>query len=133
MTKKKKEEKPKKKTWARGKPSKYKPEYCEQLIEHMKKGYSYQTFAALIEVNLDTLYHWQKIHSEWLKAKEIAFLHCQMHWELIGMQQAKGTLQGSSASWIFNMKNRFKWTDRQEIELGDKAEKTFTLNYKLEK
>lgn len=44
-----------------GAPTKYKPEYCDLLVEHMGKGYSFESFAGLDEVNVDrdTLYSWR--------------------------------------------------------------------------
>jgi len=40
-----------------------------------------------------------------------------MEWELIGMNGAKGEIQGfNAASWIFNMKNRYKDNFRDKID-----------------
>ena len=32
-----------------GRPTKYKKKYCKMLIDHMKKGLTYETFAATID------------------------------------------------------------------------------------
>jgi len=101
-----------------GRPTKYKKKYCRELIEHMEEGFSYTTFAAKIEVNLDSLYEWEKVNPEFSEAKKKAFRKCQMFWEEMGINGALGKLFGFNASsWIFNMKNRFKWTDRQEVKV----------------
>lgn len=57
---------------AMGRPTDYKPEYCEMLIAHMAKGMPYETFAAVIDTHRDTLYEWEKKHKEFSDAKKIA-------------------------------------------------------------
>lgn len=42
-----------------GRPSKYKPQYDQDLIEHMAKGYSFESFAGVVDVDRDTLYTWR--------------------------------------------------------------------------
>ena len=51
-----------------GQPTKYKPEYCEELINHMKLGLSFESFAGKIGVCRDTLYAWRDAHSEFSDA-----------------------------------------------------------------
>ena len=46
-----------------GRPTLYRPEYCQLVIDHMAKGYSLTTFAGLIGVAPDTVYEWIKVHS----------------------------------------------------------------------
>lgn len=101
-----------------GRPSLYKPEYCQMLIDHMSTGLSYNTFVVVAKVNLDTLYEWEKQHPEFSEAKKEAFAHAQSYWERLGQALVTGVTKGSAAAWIFNMKNRFKWTDRQDITSG---------------
>ena len=95
--------------------SKYKQVFCEQLITHMSEGLSYESFCGVIGVARSVIYDWERQHPEWKESKAVAFDHCQLFWERIGINQATGDCRGSSASWIFSMKNRFKWTDRQEV------------------
>lgn len=107
-----------------GRPSLYKPEYCEKLIKHMRKGLSFESFAGVVDVNIDTLYEWEKVHANFSEAKKIAFAKCRLFWEKKGHQGLypkmipgeKGVtlLPMNSSVWIFNMKNRFGWKDRPE-------------------
>lgn len=126
-----------KKGGKRGKPSLYKPEYCQMLIEHMKQGYSYETFAVDIGVHRDTLYEWEKVHPEYSDTKKRAVLASQKQWEEWGIKglwntSGQGTHENLNTTlWIFNMKSRFKWRDdgkdapgdpppdMQEFEFGD--------------
>jgi len=57
------------------KPTKYKKKYCEELIEHMKQGFSYETFGGKVGVGKTTMYDWEHVHDEWKAAKAIAFSH----------------------------------------------------------
>ncbi len=101
-----------------GRPSKYKPEYCAALIKHMGVDLlSYETFAAIVKVNVDTLYQWEGVHPEFSEAKKQAFLENKLGWEKIGMMGMAGKIAGFNATlWIFNMKNRHQWRDRIETE-----------------
>lgn len=115
----------------RGQPTKYKPEYCAMLIEHMKAGYGYVTFAVKIGVHHSIMYDWEKVHEEWAIAKEMAFNACQLFWEKLGIDhvvsvsesEKSGDYQHSSSKslnstvWTFNMKNRFGWRDKQPDEV----------------
>lgn len=108
-----------------GQPTKYKPEYCALLKEHMKKGFSYESFAGLVSVSKQTIYDWEKVNPEFLDAKKEAFGLCQLFWEGKGIEGlfSTSTANGrggtdsksmNSSVWIFNMKNRFNWKDKRE-------------------
>jgi len=43
-----------------GRPTKYRPEYCERVIEMGKKGYHFYEMAMELEVDTDTFYEWCK-------------------------------------------------------------------------
>lgn len=113
-----------------GRPTKYKSEYCEMLQEHMAKGLSYEVFGAKIGVSRQTLYDWEKEYPEFLDTKKYAFDLCQLFWEekciehIVTLsenerdgQYSKSTTKAlNTGAWIFNMKNRFKWTDKTSGE-----------------
>lgn len=98
-----------------GRPTKYKPEYCDKVVEYMGNGYSKEAFAGEIGVCRDTLYEWASKHaafSDAIKRGEAANLS---YWERIGQQGITGQLEGFNASsWIFTMKNRAGWRDKVE-------------------
>jgi hypothetical protein len=54
-----------------GRPTMYRPEYCQMLIDHMKNGQSFETFGAKIGASWRTCYLWADTHEEFLQAKEI--------------------------------------------------------------
>ena len=41
---------------------------------------------------------------------------CQVWWERCGRSMASGQAQGNATTWIFNMKNRFGWNDKAQID-----------------
>src|SRR5260370_20240409 len=51
-----------------GRPSKYQPDYCEQVELCMAAGYSLTAFAGFIGVNKDTLNEWMRVHPEFSDA-----------------------------------------------------------------
>lgn len=125
-----------KKTYAKaGRPTKYENRFDEMLIEHMSQGFSFESFAGIIEVNQDTLHEWAKVNPKFSEAKKIAFAKCQVFWEKIGITGLWSEYQGASLNtgvWVFNMKNRFKWSDRMEVSGADDAEtKPIVLAYKV--
>ena len=104
-----------------GRPTKFKPEYCTQLIEHMAEGLSFESFAAVLGVARSTLYYWEKIEeSNFSDAHKRGTDACLLWFERASRHQiAKG--KGSAAMLIFNLKNRFSdlYQDRREIVSPD--------------
>ena len=114
-------------------PTKYKPEYCQGIIDFMSEGKSLVAFAAQIEVNPDTVYEWEKVHDEFSEAIKVARAKCQAWWEREGQ---RGLFMGkgesfSASAWIFNMKARFGYRDKQEVDVnhGGMLELGYNLDY----
>lgn len=116
-----------------GRPTDYRPEFCELLIDHMAKGLSFESFAGLVGVSKQTIYDWVKANPEFLDSKNIGTEKARLWWEskatdyLLNTEETTRDSEGNqqvrktslnSTVWIFNMKNRFKdeWRDKQEIE-----------------
>lgn len=110
-----------------GQPSKYREEFCAQLLEHMEKGLSFEAFGGVVRVHKSTLYEWVEKHPEFKEAKDVGTSLSQLHWEKLGVENvlnesskdsegASFSRSLNSATWIFNMKNRFQWRDKQPDE-----------------
>lgn len=106
-----------------GRPTKFKKEYCEMLIEHMKKGLSFESFAGVLEVTKSTLYEWVKDSDEFSNAKEIGSECSRLYWESLGQENMHDISEAgcinkkfNTTMWVFNMKNRFRkeWTEQKE-------------------
>lgn len=116
-----------------GAPTKYKKEYCRQIVDYMSTGKSLVAFAASIDVHKDTVYEWAKVHKEFSDSLKKAQAKCEAHWEKIGEE---AMFMGGKDSvfipslYIFKMKARFGWSDKQEVEHSVK--KPIRLTYNLD-
>ena len=102
------------------------------LIEHMAKGFSFESFAGLIEVQISTIYNWLELEKDFSEAKNMAFDKSRLFWERIGIEFLVNKYQGDNLNttlWIFNMKNRFGWRDVKEEK--ESNEKPIASVYKL--
>jgi len=96
-------------------PTKYLPEYCDQLIEHMEGGLSFESFAGVLKVNKDSLYEWKKVYPEFSEAHGIGISANLLFWERGGRQiSIKGG--GNSNAWKYNMANRHGWREKSEVQ-----------------
>lgn len=100
-----------------GRPTKYNPSYCQKLIDFLSQGYSLEAFCGHVSLSKETLYRWFEEYPEFSNAKKEAMTKCRAFWEKIGIDSATGkNTKSNSTTWIFNMKNRFGWKDKAEID-----------------
>lgn len=71
---------------------KYTKSFCGKLYEHMKKGHSFESFAATARVTPKTLYSWVKSYPEFREAKEKGEPASLLHYERVGMAAMTGQL-----------------------------------------
>ena len=115
MTKRKKESE----KLVTGRPTDYRPEYCQMIKEHMKNGATVLSFAASIGKCKDSVYTWARNgkHPEFTVALREAKALSEAHWEkVIALKTIKKT-EGSDALLMFWMKNRFGWRDKTESNI----------------
>lgn len=94
---------------AGGRPTLYKPEYCTLLVDHLSKGFSFESFAAIPSVNTDTLYEWAKQHEEFSDAKKQGWAKSLLFFENEALEVAAGNKKAFSTTMlIFIMKCRFR-------------------------
>ncbi len=101
-----------------GRPTDYKKEYCQMLIEHMSEGLSFESFGGVIDCDKATLYRWLDAQSDFSNAKAIGRQKSLIFWEKQGV---KGlfSIDGISLNptvYRLNMINRFAWKDKAEEE-----------------
>lgn len=108
-------------------PTKYDSSYPQMLIEHMDKGFSFESFGGVVRVARRTLYLWLDAHEEFREAYDVAISCSLRFWEQHGIdglysittKDADGTVNTSklnTAVWIFNMINRCGWQQKKEVE-----------------
>ncbi|HEY8879202.1 MAG TPA: hypothetical protein VIN03_16660 [Roseateles sp.] len=105
-----------------GRPSGYRPEYCEQVIEWGKQGKSKAWMASQLDISRQTLDNWCDANPEFLDAMTRARAHAQAWWEDQGqaymlMPQGAGTFNASV--WSRSMAARFPedWREKTSTEL----------------
>lgn len=113
-----------------GRPTKYKPEYCQMLIDHMSKGLSYESFAADLDLTRECLYKWEKRYPDFLHAKKKGQAKLTKLLENMGMSLAAGKLQGNVTAWIFLCKNKIGYADKTEV--SGNSDKPLQLKYALD-
>ncbi|WP_345820483.1 hypothetical protein ABC766_00280 [Methylobacterium fujisawaense] len=93
-------------TEKRGRPSKYDPAYCEQIVDFCSEGYSITAFAGSIRVARDTISEWATVHPEFSAAVKSAKAAASLWWEQKGRRVAEtGGGPGTATMIIFNLKN----------------------------
>lgn len=104
-----------------GRPSLYRPEYCDVAIEIGRKGGGPLLIAAEIGVLRENLYDWAKVHPEFStalkKAKELE----QIWWENKGLEGLNAE-RFNAQVWKISMQARFRddYTERKVTELTGK-------------
>lgn len=101
-----------------GRPSKYKPEYCERVIELGKEGYSYAEIAADLEVDKASLFRWTEEHEDFRTALRAAKTYEQAWFE----REARSNMKNRDFNanlWYRSAASRFRedYTERKETQL----------------
>jgi hypothetical protein len=100
-----------------GRPTKYRPKYCQMVIENGKAGYSLTSAAAKLDVSRDTLTEWGSVHPEFSAAMKRAKALAGNRWEQRASELTdKGGSGGQVAMTIFALKNLAPddWKDKHE-------------------
>lgn len=116
-----------------GTPSKYKPAYCNEVIECLARGYSVAGFAGYIGVATSSVHLWLKKHPEFAEAYEIAKAKCAFHWETKLLAFAD-TGKGNVGAFVFGLGNRCpeEWRNVQKIEHTGKDGEAIKAEHKVE-
>jgi hypothetical protein len=97
-----------------GRPSKYDPAYCEQIIEFCADGSSISSFAASIGVCRDTISEWGTEHPAFSAAVKVAKAKVAAWYDKTGRKIA--TEGGGNATLcIFGLKN-FDASDFRDVQ-----------------
>ncbi len=104
-----------------GRPTLYREEFCDELIEHMTQGLSFESFAGRIGTCRSILYDWVRDYPEFSDAKKKGTDAGLLCWELKGLNALNDKTFRDSV-YIFTMKARFKWAD--QLVLKDEVEES---------
>jgi transposase len=103
-----------------GRPSSYKPEYCDKIIEYGKLGHSIAQMASELDVAKATIFDWRDLHPEFATALARAQTHSQAHWESLAKTHM-GDKNFNAQLWLKSVGSRFRddYTDRKEVTGAD--------------
>ena len=102
-----------------GRPSLYKPEFCEEVIALGKIGKSVEAIGAILGVGTKTLYNWRDEHSEFLHALDMAKEFEMQWWEDIAqthMIENKESDRINATIWSRSMAARFPKKYREQVK-----------------
>jgi hypothetical protein len=101
-----------------GRPTTYRKEYCDLVIELGKRGKSIAYMASQMDVSRETVYEWARVHPEFSDALTRAKAHAQSWWEDAG-QNALMMPGFNSSVWAKSMAARFPedWRDNTKTEI----------------
>jgi len=102
-----------------GRPSLYKPEYCEEVIALGKIGKSVEAIGAILGVGTKTLYNWRDQHEDFLHALDMAKEFELQWWEDIAqthMIENKESDRLNATIWSRSMAARFPKKYREQVK-----------------
>jgi hypothetical protein len=92
-----------------GRPTDYKPEYNEKVLEMAEKGWSLTKIAKELRCCTRTLYYWGENFPEFLRTLEVASEWSEVWWEDKGTEGMETSPQCFNAGiWKFFMERRFR-------------------------
>jgi hypothetical protein len=102
-----------------GRPTKYKPEYCEEIIELGKQGKSIAQMAAAFDVDKASIFDWAAAHEDFSTSLARARAYSQTWWE-DKAQQNLGSRDFNAQLWLKSVASRFRedYTEKQVTEVS---------------
>ena len=102
-----------------GRPTDYKPEYCQGVIEYGKKGLFHFEFANSIDQHVSTIYRWGEKFPEFSESLNKAKQACEGYWLNIGRSLiATSPKEHDSKPWWYIMNNLHGWGEKQKVEIS---------------
>jgi len=108
-----------------GRPTTYKPEYCQLLLEHMDRGMSFESFAGHPKVGVSraTLYQWKEDNKDFSDAHDqgrMKLLYNLENFTVTSVSDAE-TYKINTGLHIFRLKNQIGWKEKSEQEVTNKV------------
>lgn len=102
-----------------GRPKKYTTavikRLSEELPEMFRDGQSVEEVCAELKMSKQTFYQLRDDNPNFSNAYERGLEMSAAWWHRLGRQGAAAQVDIQPATWVFNMKNRFNWKDRNEL------------------
>lgn len=100
-----------------GRPTLYKPEYCQEMIEASKNGISPNVWAKDNNLSLQVTYNWEEQYPEFLEAKKVAYSNVAAEYERFVEKAMRGETPCVPALVVWRGKNLgggFRWSDNKD-------------------
>lgn len=99
-----------------GRPSKYDPKYCAQIIKWGLEGKSRMYMCAMLEIDPQTMINWERAHPQFFDALGQALRLSQVWWEDKG-QKGMETPGFNAPIWSRSMAARFPndWREKTHV------------------
>ena len=107
-----------------GRPTKYKPEMCDLMIETFKEGHFIGSFCAKAGITRDTFHRWVRENKEFSDTYKAAREHGNEHYTKLLRLIAMGKIKGNVTAAIYLTKVGLKWRD-DEVEVDEVDELEF--------
>ena len=98
-----------------GRPTSYDPSFCDRAIDLLKVGASIEELSLEFDVDYSTVYQWMEDNPEFSQAVKKGREFSKAWW----MRRGRIDLENDKFSptlWYMNMKNRFGWADKKEVQ-----------------
>ena len=109
-----------------GRPTLYKPEYCQQLLDFVNKDpitNCIDAFAIHLDVDDDTIYEWRKVHPDFSVSMRKAQKIRRLAMESLGKAFITGkNRHGNAHVYQFFMRNWFKEHYVERVEMKQEIE-----------
>lgn len=109
-----------------GRESKYKHSMPDKVTEMMKQGASLKEVYAELNISAETLNQWRNPTSlyyqkDLAEAIKVGIQLSEAWWERKGRVNLENK-DFNYTGWYMNMKNRFGWRDKQDVDISGKTE-----------
>jgi hypothetical protein len=110
-----------------GRPTKYRPEFCDTVVRLGERGDSITQMSVALGINTAQFYRWQEAIPEFRSAVKVALEKSMAWWEDLGRTGCKMGKDFNAVTYIFIMKNRFKehYNDTKQIDVEHSFLKTW--------
>ena len=100
----------------KGRPTKYRPEMCERVLELGKLGKTREQIAVDLDIGWKTLHRWEGLHPAFRHALKEARARSLAFWQGVAQEIAAGERKANALALIFALKNQFPdyFRDRTE-------------------
>lgn len=111
---------------AGGRPTDYRPEYCEMVVADMAEGYSIGAFAGLIGVARSTIQRWAAENPEFSVALSRGKAARLRQWETAGLKAANTQFGGNATIIAFGLSNAGRGSAGEDDEWISKSTQEHT-------